>query len=405
MEPQNAQPIIQQKCYGIAVANVQQQNFDKPYIEWCYDQSGFYWYVLINGDIDLRDYVVKRLEEHNIKSIRTGKSYKQTSNGKQYDWFLRVYYFPNNSGINAGIPPTREQVYEVFNKYFILHKDKYSELEYRYNELELQIARSLDENTRLNNNIKKLKTDLYYKEMRLSSFINRYKMLEDDSIRNVRIQIFENHKLQNTIKAINDELSFYKNNLNQNNELNQEIDKKIQEITDWVKELNDLEKKYNELDIEKVKVENEKDRVMHEKNMLIEKMNQIEFSASGSFRDRKYTNFKNVFDNENALRILFKNLFENLIISKSSLSYLYNEVQNPFPAIEILKKLNYYPEKVNSKTVKCAKDWREVRFKVGDNGNTGRLYFAKINSGDAKYKVQISDKETQKIDFDNLKKS
>ena len=249
MEPQNAQPIIQQKCYGIAVANVQQQNFDKPYIEWCYDQSGFYWYVLINGDIDLRDYVVKRLEEHNIKSIRTGKSYKQTSNGKQYDWFLRVYYFPNNSGINAGIPPTREQVYEVFNKYFILHKDKYSELEYRYNELELQIARSLDENTRLNNNIKKLKTDLYYKEMRLSSFINRYKMLEDDSIRNVRIQIFENHKLQNTIKAINDELSFYKNNLNQNNELNQEIDKKIQEITDWVKELNDLEKKYNELDI------------------------------------------------------------------------------------------------------------------------------------------------------------
>jgi hypothetical protein len=389
---------------NIVVGNNCVQTGEKPYIEWYYDQSGIYWYVFINGDINLRDYVVRILKEHNIQSIKTGKSYKAAGNGKKYDWFLRVFYFENNSGINAGIPPSRELVYEVFNKYFTLYKDKFMELEFKYHELELKIKSSREENARLNNKINKLKNDLFYKEARLSSFINRYKILEDNSIRNSRIQIFENHKLQNTIKAINEELSFYKNNLNQDNDLNQEIDKKKQEISNWVKELNDLEQKYQELGIEKVKVENEKERIIHENNMLIEKINQIEFSSNGSFRNRKYINANNVFENENALRILLENLFENLIISKSSASYLYNEVQNPLPAIEILKKLNYYPEKVGSKIVKCTKDWREVPFKVGDNGNTGRLYFAKISSGGAKYMVRISDKDTQKIDFDILKK-
>jgi hypothetical protein len=232
---------------NIVVGNNCVQNGEKPYIEWYYDQSGFYWYVLINGDIDLKDYVVKRLEEHNIKSIRTGKSYKIAGNGKKYDWFLRVLYIPNNSVGIAVIPPTRDQVHEVFSKYFTLYKDKYSELEYRYNEIECQLAISLDENTKLNNKIRKLKNDLYYKEIRLSSFINRYKMLEDDSTTNMRVQIFENHKLQNDIKVLNEQIFILKNFLDENNDFEDKIkqqDKMIkyreEEIAEWEKENDEL---------------------------------------------------------------------------------------------------------------------------------------------------------------------
>jgi hypothetical protein len=404
--------LIQQNRYDIGVLNTQEQVADKPYIEWCYDQEGFYSYVLINGDSNQKDYVVKRLEEHNIKSIRTGISYKIADNGKKYDWFLRVLYIPNNSVGIAVVPPTRDQINEVFSKYFTLHKDKYGELEYRYNELELEYAKSQKENERLLYKIDMLEKKLYYKQKKLSSKIDSYKILENNSTKTARALTFENHKLQNDIKALNDQLFILRSSLDNNIDFDNKIEllydnikNKDQEIGEWEKENDGLRMECENLKLENTLLENEKAAAQYEKDKIIAKLNEIESSKIGSLDNKKSIDVRSAFKNENAFGKLVETIFDKLIFIRGSVSYLFNEVQNPLPALELLKKLNYYPEKVESKRVKCAERWKEMHFSVGVNGNSGRLYYANDKSGEAKYKVVISDKETQKTDFDILKKS
>ncbi len=51
---------------------------------WHYDDTGYYAYVLLNGDEDLRDRAIKHLNSRGIKPLAVGRSHRPADNGERY---------------------------------------------------------------------------------------------------------------------------------------------------------------------------------------------------------------------------------------------------------------------------------------------------------------------------------
>jgi hypothetical protein len=60
--------------------------------KWHYDDTGWYAYVLLNGDKALRDATADELRRAGISYLIPGRSHKPADNGKRYEWYVRVGY-------------------------------------------------------------------------------------------------------------------------------------------------------------------------------------------------------------------------------------------------------------------------------------------------------------------------
>jgi hypothetical protein len=61
-----------------------------PALQWHFDASGYYAYVMVNGsDADAKS-VEQALAQHKVKTMLVGRSYRPADDGQQYDWYLRV---------------------------------------------------------------------------------------------------------------------------------------------------------------------------------------------------------------------------------------------------------------------------------------------------------------------------
>jgi len=64
--------------------------------DYHYDGSGWYGYLLINGDGQKRDRLLKALgkgpQENGLGWHRYGKSFRPANNGRTYDWYIRLHH-------------------------------------------------------------------------------------------------------------------------------------------------------------------------------------------------------------------------------------------------------------------------------------------------------------------------
>lgn len=64
--------------------------------DYHYDGSGYYGYLLINGDEQKRDRLLQALgkgpQENGLGWHRYGKSFRPANNGRTYDWYIRLHH-------------------------------------------------------------------------------------------------------------------------------------------------------------------------------------------------------------------------------------------------------------------------------------------------------------------------
>jgi hypothetical protein len=71
--------------------------------DWLYlDNSGYYPYLMMDGDEDILDAVVHALEGLSIEVLSWGLSRRPADNGRQYHWYIRLDpdFDPNLDGLD-----------------------------------------------------------------------------------------------------------------------------------------------------------------------------------------------------------------------------------------------------------------------------------------------------------------
>ncbi|GIV81332.1 MAG: hypothetical protein KatS3mg051_0686 [Anaerolineae bacterium] len=64
--------------------------FGPPHLQWYYDDKGYYAYILLNSsEVEWRE-VQNLLEQHQLRVLLAGPSHRPASNGRQYDWYIRI---------------------------------------------------------------------------------------------------------------------------------------------------------------------------------------------------------------------------------------------------------------------------------------------------------------------------
>ncbi len=84
----------------------------KP-IHYCYDVSEYYAYILVSCSRRLLPNIQEKLEDINISCTKTGPTIKRASDGRRYNWYIRVAqdFTPGDEG---QIPPSEETIDQFF---------------------------------------------------------------------------------------------------------------------------------------------------------------------------------------------------------------------------------------------------------------------------------------------------
>lgn len=97
-----------------------------PFSRFFYDAYGFYAYVMMNGDEQAVDDVIRVMQQKGLKCPLKGKSQRRASNGLLYDWYIRVFDSDNKKPKKEvvepilyrhfGVVPVEQQIEEFENR-------------------------------------------------------------------------------------------------------------------------------------------------------------------------------------------------------------------------------------------------------------------------------------------------
>jgi hypothetical protein len=377
-----------------------------PYgFEWYYDDSGYYAYILIKGDAQDAQYISDKLQSTNIKSIKIGKSFRPASNGIQYDWYIRVYELSGNGSRT----PSRETVNDFLIKNFGQPKRIEDILQYEIDELKKQLEHTRDEINLSRAQISKLQVENYLKEEELRKIIKDYESFKETAINGLRLIEAEKDSRLKQIQLLNDQIS----NLNKQNLAKNDLNEKIACLTSELSQEKDnysrlidkarnLENRFQDIQEKLNEAINRKENAEFEKQYLLEQLEDKESTIKSL--EAKYRNYEkaNGRKDEEGFATTLRALLRNIQLTKASISFIYNEIENPEGVLRFLEMLNNKPSEIRSERVESANAWREIHFNLGKNGNAGRFYYAKAQK-DRKYIVIVSDKKLQKADIRRMK--
>ncbi len=355
---------------------------------WRYDNTGYYAYILFDGDAALRDEVIGKLDAKGIFAIAQGRSHKLADNGRQYDWYLRVAEAPDGKHRH----PRRHVVASIFSQMPMFEIDESEEnLQFlrRIQQLEDNLARE----RRLSDDFlvqlvegQDRTADLLQSVETLSQEIKELREARQTLASHVARQGQETAEAREKAEELSNSLS----------EKDRELSKKEDELVDLFSEAGEVEEQASRV---RTELQETKERLAAAEHELSElrRIPESEHRASGSSR-------KSTRRDEDVLSRVLENLLPNLqFLNRRSVSTIAKEINNPAGALKLLQQLNSDPGSFKSRPFRTAPKWREEHYNTGVD-DLGRLYYrATAEEDHRRYVVHVSLKDSQKADEKLLK--
>ena len=368
-----------------------------------YDDSGYYAYVLLDGDIRARDETMKRLNDRNIYCIHTGTSYKPANNRNQYQWYIRVIEVLGNQLKK----PAKETINDLFVSVWGLARE--SEFTTDIQQLQAHLEKIKDEKRILENKLEIIHSELDYDKKRYESLNVEYLKQKSKFQSQAASLRKENNVLLHQNKILieretdsNKEDEIRKGFRKSFSNLNSIISKRDKEIEGLVDEWQTSENKIKQLNDQMIKVESERDITIDKCDQLKKEIKKLEENEKK--KDIQLNSLKTPRSNyESDFRKALSCLLYNIILNRGSISFLLHEIKDFTDALSELKLLNSNTKSLRAKRIQVAPSWKEIKFNTGENGKAGRIYYAKLRNS-TKYDVLVSHKKLQKLDIKSLKK-
>ncbi|MDN5293189.1 MAG: hypothetical protein PWQ91_413 [Eubacteriales bacterium] len=350
-------------------------------MQWFYDDTGYYSYVLLNaGEVQFKK-VQEILKREGLQVLLAGRSYRPASNGRQYQWYIRV-------ADESGRHPRPDR-----------------------------IARALAACEAQEEDIRKLQAELSAVERRLNAAEHRYQATKE----RLECVLRQYQELQKTYNETRRELQecreragLLESQLRQIRESGlkpEEIAKIREEYEGIVRDRQRLAEKLAKTENELNSLLSEYDREVQERDRKIVALEERCADLQGQVDELAAENARLATEKEKMeavletrrkgkpLKDLFCRMFEvflpNVCFLRGSLDTLWHEVPDPVDAVRVLTTLDQLKGKRVRSTEETGK-WLERRFQ-GD----WRLYYKRCDDG--RYKVLISHKKTQDTDIEWLK--
>lgn len=387
-----------------------------------YDDGGYYAYVLLSStdhrmpinSSDIAD-VTKKLRSEGIETVLSGISYRPASDGKQYEFYLRV------TEKGKGSKPSREKVTNVLRELLGDFDEKLTqetqayikqlletiehETQEKYN-LQQQLQNvngakaALDvENLRLGQEIQKIKEESHQKSLLLQQ--QRDERLKERAEYQARLSQFydEAAKDEEQPRVTEAEIEKIMHEFQEEQEkLKQEYLSLEHELSD---EMNTLRANHDKMVSDIKVISAERDRVRGERDYFHGELDNalLECKELRVALSRKNDSVPAI--GEGDFEELLACLLPEVDFVEGSMSVLINEIQDFRPALRKIKGFLSGNIKPND-TIKRDgyPTWLEYHFSTGVDNN-GRIYSAKAHNG--KSRVWVSKKATQKRDIERLK--
>jgi hypothetical protein len=389
--------------------------------EWHYDDTGYYAYVLVNGDTDTLENVKTALSNRGIDCIRAGKSFHPANNGCQYDWFIRVLLRNGETPTK----PTREDISTVFATppqfpspplagYLaspLMREDSslalrapqlYSSAEpaeptgssnlegelenarAEISELEISLALRTRALETLRANWLQLRT-IYGSEVTA-------KRAAEESVLQVARE-FDAFKAKTESSTAEIEATASLELQEYQKRLEQERAEKDAVMAWWQEASGKLDVVANERETANA----ERDRAKEERDSLNAELDKLRREYHSSVcAQHKST------QRTDEMKKFIQILLPNIRLLRGSTDFLAKEVIDPFDAISLLYQIHSCPASLKSERVQDANGWLEARHISTGEDDQGRIYFRKMEN--LRYEVLVSHKEDQKRDIDWLKR-
>ena len=345
-------------------------------IETYYDDDGYYAYVLLNkrsGEIEKSDIetVVAKLNTIGVIKILSGRSYRPASDGKQYQWYVRV-------SDQQGEKPSRQKVENLLNiNPHHLDNSNHSEQTDTYiKQLNDSLKQEQQEKAHLKTSLQAAEQARQNSQQQLTTLLHERSLLQKN-LEKLRGASEENQSLIDTSQAEN---------------------RILEQL--FLEEKNDLKGQISRLEERIQQTRDECVLLKIERGDFQEKL--YELQSKYDFLQQQLKKKSNAAQRlENDLTQFLKCLLPRLEIHKSSISFL-TEVKDYRKILEKLRKLIEDPSSLQSKNVESINGWREISHVNTGDGDEGRIYYTTSRSAEKRH-VLISSKQSQKQDFKMLK--
>jgi hypothetical protein len=372
-----------------------------PSVTWNYDDSGYYAYVLLTAEPDLRDRVADTLKKNRLCHY-WGTSYRPASNGLRYQWFIRIATTPSRErdrkalrdgvirlladviGASLAPPPATLPV-----------EPPAVDPPMRVRELERQLGETREEIERHKHEIASLRAQHTAQEETISRLNHQLLIARTDRDQvAARLEELTAELAKEKGKGANDSLAVLEKTLNDFRGQLTQKDNEIQELEGAWFEADALRQRAESQTLalqERLQLaETERDEL----RKTTHEPGHGDGAGIAKIADRKVQ--KETY--EERINVIISCVLRNIRFLRGSVDVLFKEFRDPTPALRKLAHLVYSPDLLGRvDKVEQAPRWRECHCSTGSTDD-GRLYFLSSTKGLGHY-VLISHKQSQKGDY------
>ena len=378
-----------------------------------YDHSGYYGYIVFNGDKQTCDGLLKALgqgpQPGGLGWYRYGKSFRPANDGKMYHWYIRLHSGgsekpaaqavddflrghleppkpapqpPSQESIVATQSPSQEFLLRQFDVLASELKQNFGELRSEVQagtavqvELRDVVAQGTANSVALEAAQQELAEAGLAREGAEQALAEAEKALEELQAELIASQTESPgnrqwHEAYNEAETQNRRLSRHKKDLEREIKgLNREIKKSEDARDNFATQFLEASKKIGEL----------------EKSMTV--ANQGDSGTSTAEKRMKVSDLENILEGA----------FPRLVLVRDSLDTLHHEIQNYRPVFQRLHQIANVPEYNGRNSLKGKSKWREDT--IGTIGKRWRIYFCKESMPGNKFVVYLGDKNHQNDDM------
>lgn len=394
------------------------------WVDWHFDDSGYYAYITLNGTRELVQRWVAALHDAGYKGSFFGRSVRPADNGRRYDWYVRVMTTdgkkPDRGSVIAlfGEPPRhgpaevyvanrrlRQQLAELERRYQVvreadaINRQRVARLLARLKQViaEWQFAQSANEaHTR---EIQRLKAEV----QRLTEAQREvYEQLQLQAERAREAELSRAELERTTVPLVQFETE-RRAWLEKNALLETELQELREKYARMAADLKDFEVLYQEKEEETHSLRERVQALENELAILqaqfdMEEADRVLPAEGAHGDDRAGTGWSARID-RHVLRQFIEIFAPNVELVGGSVDFIAMELKDPTDCLRKIAALSR-GERMLGERFESASDFLKLRFKTGrDHG--GRLYYRRLGNG--KCRILVSHKSQQARDEVRLK--
>lgn len=341
-----------------------------PHVDYYYDLTGTYAYVLLNGPDERVQKVIQFLQGHDIRVTGHGKSNYPARSGRQYDWYVRVT-------TDGGAKPEIKTVHSLLKMF---QTDDHLAVEQRPDqtrERQRMLGEQKQKQEELQQRLSKTEQELERKQREYEVLAARHAQTKDhadeaqrqaeEKAQQVSLLIEE---LGEEKKKLEDEISFSSTFATQFDEMLHDKNSLEQQYVSKCAEVDDL------------------------RAQLSEARERLEAQSTGEVTDKR------AFSSERMMTDVLEAIYPEVKFLRDSIDALIT-LPDSKDALLKVRQIITNSDVGKIKKIQAAGDWWEVYYSTGQD-ESGRLYFRPVDGSG--YQVLVSLKEKQNKDTQYLKK-